>query len=159
MFRRDIRNQQQIFGKEMPIIFIGNVEYQLPPAGKGSRAEDFPEDYRLWIDLTHEEVKRTRGFRLAAEYKWPTLTNIELNDLLTIYNETKSRAVLTIKFTTIPRRYRINIKNFRIGLSGGYSFRNMASVEISGKDLLNSFPNPDLFYVFAPLLGRGLIIR
>lgn len=143
----------------MPKIYVGTVEYTLPVPDRGNRLETFDKEVKTWTDLDMRLHERIKGYRLRAEYEWERLTLDELNTLLDIYNAANEATDIRIKFASFPRKYSVKIVGFEKGLTSGYGFIDAASMEFSGVDLLDAFPNPDSVYTMVPLLGRGLIVN
>lgn len=150
---------QNILGLEMPTLFVDGVDYQLPRTDVGNRQETFEKEAKVYLDLNNEIHERVRGFRLQASWEWDYLTAIEFNDLMNIFNAAKTTNDLKIKFATFPRRYAFHITNFEHDLADGRAFKSSASMEVEGLKLLNAFPDPDQFFTFPPMLGRGVLVR
>lgn len=160
MSRRKVQTtSQNILGLPMPVIYIGGSAYSLPLTDRGNRIESFDKEVKTWTDLDQRLHERIKGYRLRAEYSWDWLEPQEMNDLLDMYNEAENTADLKIKFQNFPRRYSVKISEFEHELASGLGFKDSAAMSFIGVNLLDAFPNPDLYFSMVPLLGRGTIVR
>jgi len=153
-----IQNGSNIFGTSMPTVYVDGVGYKLPIADENGRKENFEQEYKEWVDLYGTLHRKTLGYRLKAEYKFKALTSDEFQDFLNIYNSVDT-IDLRIKFSTIPRMYRISVDKFDHSLGVGQVYHDSLTISFNGIDRLKEFPNPDLFYTIPPILGRGVIVR
>ena len=152
-------NTQNILGMTMPTVYVDGVDYLLPITDRGNRKESFEKESKTWMDLDRILHERIKGYRLQATYEWDFLSNIEINDVLNIYNAAKTTNDLKIKFSSFPRKYTFRIVGFTHKMSTGLGYKSSAKMSIEGINLLNAFPNPDQFITMPPLLGRGLVVR
>jgi hypothetical protein len=143
------------------VINQGDVDYSfdvytIPICTRNGRYEDFEKDIKLWYDLKHKLQSRTRGWRLVAEYSWENTEHWddELEDILEIVNSDKK---MFIQFGSIPRKYEVKVVEFKRGLADGLHFSDSVYVKFAGVNLINQYPNPDLFYMLKGQTASGTI--
>lgn len=149
---------QNIFGRNMPKIYIDGTEYQLPQASRNGREENFAKVAVNWTDLNRYTHERIKGYRLRCRYSFEYLINDDFETLLTIYNAASATTSVSLKFDVIPRQYPVRVVNFEHSLAGGLASRDAASIEFEGKNIVKNFPNPDNIYTLLPTSLIGKII-
>lgn len=145
-----------IFGNDSPTIYLSDgSQFALPMASRSGRSESFDKVIKSWFDLDKVYRERMEGFRLQCSYRWEKISQENIYSLIAVNNDT---GILKLKFSSMPRLYPVRVSAFKHGLADGFATSDEAEIEFEGRHIIKEYPNPDLFYVMQPNLGRGAVV-
>jgi len=130
-------------GTGAPVIGVSNTDYSYPHTLNGGREERWEAEVsEVWTTLSGDRIYGDRELRFVGEYTWVNLSDTQLENLLTWYNQ---RQVLSLRPYSDTPVYQISCRVEDVQLSKGGSIQSQDKVTVRFEAInrVTSIPVPD----------------